>query len=339
MAKVPPRKNCSKKTIRIEVRKLKDLVPFPLQPEYYDATSEDSLRALAADIKANGLDHKIVILPANKAGYPPNTILGGHRRKYAMELNGVTQTEVEVRYDLADADASTIELAFFHDNSHRRNLDLLAEAKIALRKYEIAKGYARGKLRGPAEQDCRDRIGKLIGMSGRNLQRYWNLLKTPTAVQNAFRQKQLSLVVAGKVAFLSAQIQNEIATRIKSGENPKEVVASHVEQKNPRRHSTTENALESLRRSMVRGVDDLKGRLDELDEYRVIQKLEAIWPDMEEGLALIQTLRSHVDVEAAKRAAARPRKSMEEHVADLIKFRNRGDQESEHNAAAHDEEE
>jgi hypothetical protein len=84
------------------MRKLDDLIEFPLQQTYFPPLSEDRLRALADDIKRNGLRHSIEVLPENKAGYPADTIVKGHMRRLALLLNGETTAEVLVRYDLAE---------------------------------------------------------------------------------------------------------------------------------------------------------------------------------------------------------------------------------------------
>src|SRR5436305_951492 len=64
---------------RREIRKLKDLKPFPLQKDFFDDLPDHELEALAAGIERNGLRNPIEILPKNRAGYPPNTILNGHQ--------------------------------------------------------------------------------------------------------------------------------------------------------------------------------------------------------------------------------------------------------------------
>src|SRR4051794_856350 len=99
-----------------EKRLLKDLKPFPAQPLFFDDLSDHELEALAEDIKRNGLRSPIEVLPKNRAGYPADSIISGHQRKRALELNGEAETTVCVRHDLADADAAAVEKAFLDDN-------------------------------------------------------------------------------------------------------------------------------------------------------------------------------------------------------------------------------
>src|SRR3954469_20477876 len=109
---------------RREKRLLRDLKPFPAQPLFFGDLSDHELEALAEDIKRNGLRNPIEVLPKNRAGYPADTIIRGHQRRRALELNGEAETTVLIRHDLADADA--IEKCFLEDNQHRRHLDPLA---------------------------------------------------------------------------------------------------------------------------------------------------------------------------------------------------------------------
>ena len=60
---------------------------------------------MADDIRVNGgLRDMIHILPHNKAGFAPGTILDGHRRKEALLRNGETKTTVVVRHDLSESE-------------------------------------------------------------------------------------------------------------------------------------------------------------------------------------------------------------------------------------------
>jgi ParB-like chromosome segregation protein Spo0J len=260
-------------------------VPFPGQQEFFGDTSEDRLQALADDIKQFGLKDSIQILPANQAGYPPNTIIGGHRRTKALLLNGVKKKKVIVRYDLADADSSAIELEFIRDNDDRRNLDKLAEARVALRRFEIERGRDRGKLRDSEVEEARDRVGKSIGMCGRNVQRYWRVLMTPIEVQKAFQAGQLSLVDAGQVAGLSAKTQTEIACRIRAGGTPRKVLEEYLGKKDKRHHNVND-ALASFHRSLVRGLDDLEHRVDAISASRI----QKILSDLQRGFSFFRRL-------------------------------------------------
>ena len=104
-------------------------------------------------------------------------------------------------------------------------------------------------------------MGKAMGMSGRNLRRYWRLLLTPLEIQRGVRDGKLPLVLGEKIEGLSTAQQAEIAERIRNGEPPKEVVSDYIQTEN-KRHQKPNDALASFARSLKRGMNDLDGRVD-----------------------------------------------------------------------------
>jgi hypothetical protein len=292
--------NRQKKEPKRERRKLKDLKPFPLQADFFDDLSKHDLQALAKDIAENGLREAIEILPENQAGFPANTITSGHQRGRALKDNGETETVVIVRYDLADADAATIERAFLEANQNRRQLDKLAKARVALRLYEIERNKPRGGLGTHQQGDARDRVGKAIGMSGRHLDRFFRILqKTPIEVQDAFRARRLSLKLAEKVADLKAEDQETIAQRIQEGENPK-IVLKEFFGKPDARHKKVGDALASFARKLQCAYDDLADRVDEVRPAHLQRHL----PMLKKARRMIRKLMEVGDTEGAPGAPA-----------------------------------
>lgn len=242
-----------------EERLLDDLIEHPLQRLYNGGLSKEEFRAFAANVK-KGLREKIQILPANMAGYRANTVLDGHKRMAALMHNGEKKTTVIVRYDLAEADELTVEKVFLEFNSHREHRDVLLQARTVLRLFEIEKKRKRGELRSCDEGEARDRVGKTIGMSGRNLNRYFRVLKTSIEVQNAFRTGKLSLVVAEKAADLDDKTQRKVAERIRTGEDPKTVITEYL----PKPVAKEGKALNCLLRALAQGQSELGDRIHEV---------------------------------------------------------------------------
>ena len=205
------------------VRKLDDLTPFPTQVEQFGDLNEDELAALAEDIKLNGLKHPIEMLGENAAGLPVGTIVCGHQRLRALKLLGRVDTRVRVRLDLAEATREEIECVFLDDNVHRKQLTPLGKARAALRRLELEKG-ARGLSGAQGRTELRDRVGKSIGMTGRNVQRYLNALQAPAAVQRAFDAGDLTLVQADRVGQLAEKERQALSKAIGSGEPVKAAV-------------------------------------------------------------------------------------------------------------------
>jgi ParB-like chromosome segregation protein Spo0J len=248
---------------QVEKRTLSNLIPFPTQARFFTDLPDDKLKRLAALIKRDGVSPMIQVLPKNIAGFPENSIVRGHQRVRALKLLEFSEYEVLVRYDLAEASADTIEREFLEENLARRDMDMIEQARAALRLFEIEKRRQIEWFGDREKAEARDRVGKALNMSGRNLQRYWNVLNTPLEVQNALRAGKLTLVEAERVAFLTPATQAEIARRIKAGEAPKVVVASYAS-RNDSRHRKLWAAVASLAKSLDRALADLDGRIDEV---------------------------------------------------------------------------
>lgn len=241
---------------KLEKRKIKDLQPYPRQQDYFNDLPDEELVGLAAAMKTGGVP-PIEILPRNKVGLPVNTILRGHQRLRAAKLNGETELVVLVRYDLGNADAAAIEREFLSDNHHRRHESTISRARVAIRLMELE---ARKELAGVPDPAKRDRVGKIIGMSGRNLDRYLNVLNAPRVVQDAFEQKRLSLVLAGRVGTLPQRKQAEVAKRIEGGESPTKAVREMLGA--PKRQPLSPGAaIVALANALGQAEDGLLGRM------------------------------------------------------------------------------
>lgn len=186
------------------------LHPHPLQALTYTPCTDEEDRALMVSLRDEGQKDPVIILP-------DNTILDGHRRVTLLKQLGISDVWVDVRHDLANADPDVIEQAFLQYNFNRRQLHPLDMARIARRLYELEKDRPFKQLSPGKQNEARDRVGKLLGgVSGRNLQRYMNVLKTPVEVQNAVKAGHLKLMLAEKIAGLPAEVQNEIGVQIPS---------------------------------------------------------------------------------------------------------------------------
>ena len=218
----------TKKEPKLARVRIDRLVPFPEQGDIFPRPSDAKIAAQAGDIKNRKLQQRVEVLPKNSAGLHELTILSGHSRILAMKLNGEEKASVRIRYDLADAPLSEIRQYVIKENLARRQLTPLGQARAVRKLYEAEKNRESDKLTGREAEQARDRVGDLVGMSGRNLNRYWRVLETPIAVQEALEQKAVSLKTAEKVADLPADVQQGIAKKIRHGRNPKEVIENYL---------------------------------------------------------------------------------------------------------------
>lgn len=241
---------------------LTQLAPFFLQPLFYAVTSKEENERLAADLSDHGQRDPIVVVPIK--GTPSRfTILDGHRRVAAFKVLAWQDIDAIVRWDLADAAESAVEAEFLKFNFNRRQLHPIDKSRVALRLFEIEKGRPRGQLRPRDEHEARGRVGKAIGMSGRNLSRYFRLLLTPVAIQNAVRDGKLALVLGERTSWLTKENQAKIAARITAGEDPKAVVAEYIAISNGR-HKKASAAFRSFKRHLEAALADLEGRTGQI---------------------------------------------------------------------------
>jgi len=245
---------------RLQVAKmtLTALHPHPLQAAFYGECNPAEDEALAADLRTRGQMSPIMVLP-------DGTILDGHRRAKALKSNGQTDVNVVVRHDLEHAYAATIESEFLRYNFQRRQLNPIEQARVALRLMEIERKRAPGTLGQGELASARDRVGKLLNKSGRNLERYFRVLETPLAVQNAVRDGRLSLVAGSKIASLDKQTREAIAKGIeplRDTADIKKLIDKYVTVPDGRRHEKVVDAVATLARNLERSAIDLGDRLE-----------------------------------------------------------------------------
>ena len=153
-------------------------MPHSLQATFYSETTKDEDDRLVEDLRDNGQRDAIVVAPRkDDHGHWIFIILDGHRRVSAAGVLGWNDLDALIRWDLAEADEATIEAEFLRHNLNRRHIHKLDQARIVMRLFEIEKKRPRNSLRlSPDEPEARDRVGRLLGMSGRHLQRMFRIL-------------------------------------------------------------------------------------------------------------------------------------------------------------------
>ena len=263
--------------------KLKVLHPHPLQASYYSPTSKDEDDRFVEALRPGQRDAIVVVPIKGKPGH--YVIFDGHRRVWAAGVLGWDGLIAIIRWDLADADDSVIESEFLQYNLNRRHLHQIDRARIALRQFQIQKKRPRGEVRPWDEHEARERVGKAIGMCGRNLSRYFRLLLAPLEIQNAVRDGKLALVLGEKASWLTKQQQDEIAGRIRAGENAKQVIRDYITPADGR-HRKAEDAFVGFAKDLERALADLEDRPDQV--YRVTLKEHT--PLLDRGRKLLTKL-------------------------------------------------
>lgn len=205
-------------TIMVELDKLK---PHPLQAEIFSDLADAQLEELADDMDARGLRHAIEIT----SDY---VIIAGHQRVRAARKLEWTEIEAIIRTDLEDEGRAAIEEHLIADNLHRRQLSKLDIARCVKRladMYDAEEPPANCNESIDRHVLMRDRVGAIVGYSGRHIDRLLAILQAPAVVQQAYEAGQLTLAEAAKAGSLHAGHQAEILAKIESGMTVREALA------------------------------------------------------------------------------------------------------------------
>ncbi len=259
---------------RVEVRSISDLTRHPRQDANFHPLSDDELARLADDMKQSGQRTPIEVTPDGR-------IIDGHQRLRAARKLGWATVTVVVRYDLV-GDEAAIERRMIEANLNRRQLDVLDRVRLARRMLEIDEKKRPGGLSQCDEQDLRDRVGEALGMSGRNAQRYLNILIAPMEVQRAHSEGKLSMRLAEKVARLEEAAQEEIAGEIRAGGDPAAVVAARLPKAAPaevdpdREHDVLLAAATRALAALDGREDEVRGGMDLDSEIETLERLTSL---------------------------------------------------------------
>lgn len=104
-----------------KIIKLSEIDSFKNHP--FSVVNDESIKELAHSIKENGLINPLIVRKKENGRYE---LLSGHRRKLALELNGETETEVNIK-DLSDDEA----VIFMVDSNIYREKVLPSEKAFA----------------------------------------------------------------------------------------------------------------------------------------------------------------------------------------------------------------
>ncbi len=217
---------------------------------------------LVESLRQEGLREPVLVTPVG-------TIIDGHQRVRAAEHLGWTEIRVWVRDDLAD-DQTAIDRLHIEANLGRRQLDPLDRVRLARRLLEIERGRQAADFSREERDEVRERLGKLVGYSGRHAQRLLNILSTPMPVQLAFSKGQLPVVQADKVSHLRWTKQKQIAREIEDGGDPAKVVAAHLPSRC--RKVKPDKTYERILTELARGLDAIEGRVDQIRSVFGVEK-------------------------------------------------------------------
>ena len=189
---------------------LAELKRHPEQDHYFRELADQELRVLADDMDTNGQTTSVEICS-------DGTIICGHQRVRAAKLLGWTKIRCWIRHDLEAQGKNAVERRLVQDNVGRRQLTKLERAHAFRR-------LKQGFVPVPGEGDLRDQLGKLLGVSGKTLERLEKVLDLPVELRNAFDDGKISATEAYRMCAVVDYMQTDAGERIRLGEDPKKVV-------------------------------------------------------------------------------------------------------------------
>lgn len=245
--------------------RLDELKIYPRQDELFPMHLPAEDAALAEDIKENGLQHPIEVLPNQ-------TILAGHRRAEAALELGWTEIDAIIRYDLEEKGDRAIQEYVIHDNFHRRQLSRLDRARCTKRLIELETERSQHESfdwqRNGTNRQIQKRVAALLRISDREVRRILRVLDAPIEVQTAYESGKLDIDLAGRTAGLDEDVQQEIADAIADAitkdEDPRQVVQDYVTENTVQRRGILPFYRKFLE-NLTTAVDALDGRVEDLD--------------------------------------------------------------------------
>lgn len=188
------------------------IAPNPSNPP---ARASEGIEELAASIREVGVITPLTIAPAAAytAAHPEHAeevggyawvMLGGHRRRAAAQMAGLTSVPVLVREDLGGERAHEVLL---HENAHRVELTPLEEARAFARVMEE---------RGLSQRQVAARAGRSQGHVSKRLA----LLDLPGVAQEAVEAGAWTLAQANEVLEVDPQLRETVARRALTDDVP-----------------------------------------------------------------------------------------------------------------------
>jgi len=268
--------------------KLDLLNPHARQAELFPLRSDAQLAELAADMDRRGLQHPIEILP-------DGTIIAGHERVRAARLLGWVEIDCIVRHDLAAQGDVAIEQHLIGDNLHNKPFSKLTVARCARRLKELFlsdKSNASFDDECAAERSMREKIGRILNLSGRHVDRLLLVAEAPIEVQRAYEAGQITMQQAGKPAIVHEELREKVVADIRAGVHPKVAIDRHIRigRRSKKRNEPTK-AYAAFLKATKAAHEGLDEHIDEVfpvdDDYEERVQL------LESGIELVQRLVEH----------------------------------------------
>ncbi|MGN0241538.1 MAG: ParB/RepB/Spo0J family partition protein [Candidatus Weimeria sp.] len=187
--------------------------PFKNHP--FKVLDNDDMNDLVDSIKQNG-----VLVPVTVRTNPDDDsryeMISGHRRMHAATLAGLRTIPAIIK-EMSDDEAT---IAMVDSNMQREEI-LPSERAYSLKmkmdalirqgkRSDLTCGLEVHKLEDAQEKKTREKIGKEVGMGGRQVQRYLRLTELIPELLKLVDEKRLAIFLAVDISYFSKEVQQWI---------------------------------------------------------------------------------------------------------------------------------
>jgi len=194
---------------------LTELYPFPNHP--FQVRDDDSMKEAVESVKEYGILTPAIVRPREEGGYE---LVAGHRRKHACELAGLTTMPAIVR----DIDRDMATIIMVDTNLQRENISPMEKAQAYKMKLEAIRRRAGRPAKGDKENsrqvvgnlESAELVGREVGESGRQVQRYIRLTELTPELQQMVDDKKIAVTPAVELSYLKPEEQALVVETIES---------------------------------------------------------------------------------------------------------------------------
>ena len=177
---------------------INELFPFKNHP--FKVIDDDKMEQTVESVRENGILVPIMVRNRPEGGYE---VISGHRRKHAAEIVGLEKVPIIIR-DLTDDEAV---IAMVDANLQRE--EILPSEKAYAFKMKLEAVSHQGKAGNTTSRqvggklESADLVGKDIGESGRQIQRYIRLTELLPALLDMVDNKKLKFNPAVELSYIT----------------------------------------------------------------------------------------------------------------------------------------
>lgn len=177
---------------------INELFPFKNHP--FKVIDDDKMAQTVESVRENGILVPIMVRNRPEGGYE---VISGHRRKHAAEIVGLEKVPIIIR-DLTDDEAV---IAMVDANLQRE--EILPSEKAYAFKMKLEAVSHQGKAGNTTSRqvggklESADLVGKDIGESGRQIQRYIRLTELLPALLDMVDNKKLKFNPAVELSYIT----------------------------------------------------------------------------------------------------------------------------------------